>query len=123
MPYSKIELYAAIRRDARAEISARAIERKHGAGRRTIVKAMASPWPEPRKHLPPRDSKLDPFKPVIDEMLRADLAAPRKQRHTVTRIWWPEGGHQSSTRRQTSMRGRLADGTTAIGTEGPSPSW
>ena len=35
----------------------------------------------------PRVSKLDPFKPVIDEILKADLDAPHKQRHTVTRIW------------------------------------
>jgi hypothetical protein len=27
------------------------------------------------------------FKPVIDQMLRADLDAPRKQRHTVKRIF------------------------------------
>jgi transposase len=87
MPSSKVELYAAIRRDVRAGMSARAIERKHGVGRRTIVKAMSSAWPQPRKELPPRPSKLDPFKPVIDEILKADLDAPRKQRHTVTRIW------------------------------------
>ena len=86
-PASKVELYAAIRRDVRAGMSARAIERKHGAGRRTIVKAMSSAWPEPRKKLPPRGSKLDPYKPVIDEILRADLDAPRKQRHTITRIY------------------------------------
>jgi transposase len=86
-PASKVELYAAIRRDVRAGMSARAIERKHGVGRRTIVKAMASAWPGRRKELPPRPSKLDPFKPVIDEILKADLDAPRKQRHTVTRIW------------------------------------
>ena len=86
-PASKVELYAAIRRDVRAGTSARAIERKHGVGRRTIVKAMSSAWPGPRKELPPRPSKLDPFKPVIDEILKADLDAPRKQRHTVTRIW------------------------------------
>jgi len=30
--------------------------------------------------------KLDPFKHAIDEMLRVDLDAPRKQRHTATRI-------------------------------------
>jgi transposase len=30
---------------------------------------------------------LDPVKPWIDEVLRADLAAPRKQRHTVRRIY------------------------------------
>jgi transposase len=87
MPQSKVELYAAIRRDARAGMSARAIERKYRVGRRTIVKALASAWPEPRKKPPPRRSKLDPFKAAIDEMLRADLDAPRKQRHTITRIF------------------------------------
>jgi len=29
---------------------------------------------------------LDPFKDAIDQMLRADLDAPRKQRHTATRV-------------------------------------
>ncbi|MET8162513.1 IS21 family transposase [Sphaerisporangium sp. NPDC005289] len=87
MPPSKVELYAAIRRDARAGMSGRAIEKKYRIGRRTIVKALVSAWPEPRKQLPPRASKLDPFKPAIDEILKADLDAPRKQRHTVTRIW------------------------------------
>ena len=86
-PVPKVELYAAIRRDARAGMSARAIERKYRVGRRTIIKALASAWPEPRKKPPRRASKLDPFKPAIDEMLRADLDAPRKQRHTVTRIY------------------------------------
>jgi transposase len=87
MPPSKVELYAAIRRDARAGMSGRAIEKKYQVGRRTIVKALASAWPEQRKEMTPRGSKLDPFKPVIDEILKADLDAPRKQRHTVTRIW------------------------------------
>src|ERR1700733_5886787 len=87
VPPSKVELYAAIRRDARAGMSGRAIEKKYRVGRRTIVSAMASAWPEPRRQLPPRASKLDPFKPVIDEILTADLDAPRKQRHTITRIW------------------------------------
>ena len=35
----------------------------------------------------PRATALDPYKPVIDAMLRSDLDAPRKQRHTVTRIF------------------------------------
>ena len=87
MPPSKVELYAAIRRDARAGMSGRAMERKYRVGRRTIIKALSSAWPEPRKKLPPRASKLDPYKPAIDEILRADLDAPRKQRHTVTRIY------------------------------------
>lgn len=60
---------------------------------RTDVRPMQVPvalredWPEPRKKLPPRASALDPYKPVTDEILRTDLDAPRKQRHTVTRIF------------------------------------
>jgi transposase len=84
---SKVDLYAAIRRDVRAGMSARGIERKYGVGRRTVVKAVESPWPQPRKQLPPRGSKLDPYKSLIDEILRVDLDAPRKQRHTVKRIY------------------------------------
>ena len=34
-----------------------------------------------------RESKLDPFKPLIDEWLRADKLAPRKQRHSATRVF------------------------------------
>ena len=37
--------------------------------------------------MPPRPSKLDMYKPVIDDILRADLVAPRKQRHSVMRIY------------------------------------
>lgn len=46
---------------------------------------MDSVWPEPRKKLPPRPTALDPYKAVIDGILRADLDAPRKQRHTGSR--------------------------------------
>ncbi|MFE3448349.1 hypothetical protein ACFXJ8_05375 [Nonomuraea sp. NPDC059194] len=84
---SKVELYAAIRRDSRAGLASRALQRKYGVGFRTIEKALASVWPTPRKPLPARASRLDPFKPVIDQMLRADLDAPRKQKHTAKRIF------------------------------------
>jgi hypothetical protein len=86
-PKSKVDLYAAIRRDVRAGMSNRAVQRKYGVGFRTVKAAMESVWPEPRKQLPPRKTRLDAFKPVIDQMLRADLDAPRKQRHTVKRIF------------------------------------
>lgn len=49
--------------------------------------ALESVWPAPRKQLPPRVSRLDPFKATIDEILREDLDAPRKQRHTVKRVF------------------------------------
>jgi hypothetical protein len=80
---SRVELYAAIRRDARAGLSGRALERKHRVGWRTVRQALASAWPEQRKSYPPQASKLDPYKGVIDAILRADLDAPRKQRHTA----------------------------------------
>ena len=84
---SKVELYAALRRDAREGMSHRALERKYRVGWRTVQKALSSALPQPRELYAPRRSKLDPFKPVIDQMLRADLDAPRKQRHTVVRIY------------------------------------
>src|SRR4051812_20523994 len=52
-----------------------------------VAQALKSAWPEPRKKMPPRQSRLDGYKPAIDQMLWADLSAPRKQRHTVRRVF------------------------------------
>lgn len=68
-------------------LSNRETERKHRVGWRTVQAALTSAWPTPRKAYPKRQSKLDQFKPVIDGMLRTDLDAPKKQRHTITRIY------------------------------------
>jgi len=85
---SRVELFAAIRRDSRAGgLSGRDLAQKYKVGRRTVALALSSAWPEPRKKLPPRRSRLDPCKEVIDRILRADLDAPRKQRHTTKRIF------------------------------------
>lgn len=84
---SRVELFAAIRRDARAGMSQRELERTYRVGWRTVQTALGSAWPAPRAAYPVRASKLDRFKPVIDDILVADLDAPRKQRHTVTRIF------------------------------------
>jgi transposase len=83
-----VELFAAIRRDSRLEgLSVRALARKYGVHRRMVREALSSAWPAPRKKLPPRKSRLDPFKHAINRMLVGDLDAPRKQRHTVKRIF------------------------------------
>lgn len=84
---SKAQLYADIRRDARAGVGVRELQRRYGVGWRTVKAAMDSAWPMPRADYPSRASKLDPFKPVIDQMLTEDLNAPRKQRHTATRVY------------------------------------
>ncbi|MBF6467506.1 hypothetical protein IU427_20290 [Nocardia beijingensis] len=75
---SRAELIAAIRRDARDGLSNRQIQRKYGVGYRTVKQALASAWPTERKEYSPRGPKLEPFKPVIDAILIADLDAPRK---------------------------------------------
>ncbi|MCT9081324.1 hypothetical protein [Streptomyces fulvoviolaceus] len=84
---SKADLYAAIRRDHRAGMSMRALQRKSGVTWQTVRRALDLVWPEPRKKLPPRPTRLDPYKPVIDGMLRRDLDAPPKQRHTAKRVF------------------------------------
>ncbi|MFF9113900.1 hypothetical protein [Streptomyces sp. NPDC014805] len=86
-PKSKVDLYAAIRPDARVGMSNRALQRRYGVGFRTVRAAMESVWPEPRQQPPPRKARVDAFKSAIDHMLRADLDAPRKRRHTVKRIF------------------------------------
>lgn len=84
---SRSDLYAAIRRDHRAGLGKRALMRKYGVGHPTVQKALESAWPQPRKKLPPRATRLDPFKSLVDELLRVDLDAPRKQRHTAKRVF------------------------------------
>ncbi len=84
---SRVELFAAIRRDAREGVSGRKIQRKHGVSYRTVQQALTSAWPTVCKEYTPRPSKLEPFKPIIDAIRLADLDAPRKQRHTLTRLY------------------------------------
>jgi hypothetical protein len=85
---SRVELFAAIRRDARVEgLSVRALADRHGVHRRTVRQALGSAVPPARK-TPVRSAPVTaPWRAVMDEMLRADLDAPPKQRHTAHRVW------------------------------------
>ncbi|MDQ2709106.1 MAG: IS21 family transposase [Actinomycetota bacterium] len=84
---SRVELFALIRRDARVEeMSIRELSRRHGVHRRTVRQALAVAEPPVRKRPARSSPRLEPFRDAIDVMLRADLDAPRKQRHTATRI-------------------------------------
>ncbi|BEL12836.1 hypothetical protein Q0Z83_110270 [Actinoplanes sichuanensis] len=85
-----MELFERIRRDRRLEpeISQRELARRYGVHRRTVREALHSPVPPPRKKpSKTRASVLGPAMDWIDAMLREDLSAPRKQRHTARRIY------------------------------------
>lgn len=84
---SRVELYAAIRREYRAGESKSSLQRKYHVAFETVQAALDSAWPAQRKKPRPRESRLDPFKNLVDEWLRADLQAPRKQRHTARRVF------------------------------------
>jgi len=66
------EKYAGIRRDAGNGMSERAIERKHHVGRRTIVKALASPEPPERKKIHREPAALNGLYGHINAMIEAD---------------------------------------------------
>jgi transposase len=84
---NKVELFAAIRWDHHQGLGVRALARKYEVHRRTVRVALDSPVPperkEPARAAPVRESVAG----WIDEMLREDLEAPRKQRHTSRRIF------------------------------------
>ena len=84
---SRVELFERIRRDHRREgLSIRGLADRHGVHRRTVRQALASALP-PQRVRPDREAPvLDPARPLIDAMLREDLDAPRKQRHTARRV-------------------------------------
>src|SRR6185437_11883766 len=82
-----VDEYARIRQAYRQEqMSIRELARRFHHSRRKIREILAHPEPKPyqRRPLP---SVLDPFKPVIDTILKEDEQAPRKQRHTAAKIF------------------------------------
>ncbi|MFD9594050.1 hypothetical protein ACFWA9_15000 [Kitasatospora sp. NPDC059973] len=87
MPRSREWLFERIRQAHREQgLSGRELAARFKVSRNTVKKALESPVPPKRKSPPPRKSVLEPVKGVIDAMLREDLDAPAKQKHTVPRI-------------------------------------
>jgi transposase len=85
---SRVELFAAIRFDwQRNGSSIRALADKYGVHRRTVRQAIESVVPPERRSPARATPVLNTVRGWVDEMLREDLAAPRKQRHTARRIF------------------------------------
>lgn len=77
-----------IRLDARdKDMSIRELARAHGVHRRTVRAALAEATPPARKTPERKAPKLGPWEDTIRAWLTADQKVPRKQRHTVRRIW------------------------------------
>lgn len=69
-------------------LSVREISRRTGFHRSTVTKMieLGAP-PGYRRKQEPKRPVLGPFIPIIDAILNSDRSAPRKQRHTATRIF------------------------------------
>ena len=82
---------------------------KHGVCYRTVVAALESAWRKEREGSAEARVAADPYHQVIDEWLRDDLDAPRKQRHTAKRIF-----DRSSVNATTDYSDRVLPVTTDI---------
>ena len=82
-------MYGRVRRACHVEgMSVREAARVFGLHRETVSKMLLySVPPGYRRSEPVRRPKLDPFTGIIDRILAEDRTAPRKQRHTVKRIF------------------------------------
>lgn len=84
---SRVVFFEAIWRDSRREgLLIRAMAEKHRVHRRTVRQALTSATPPEAARRQWQSRKIDPYSDAIDEMLRTDLTAPRKQRHTARRV-------------------------------------
>lgn len=83
-----MELFEQIRREYEFGVGTIAgVSRKLGVHRRMVREALQSAEPAGTKSRQRRLRKLDAASAFIDQVLRGDLSAPPKQRHTARRIF------------------------------------
>ena len=84
---SKVELFERIRREHDAGVSIRELARRYRVHRRMVRQAIGNAVPPARKTPERASPAMGPYAEIVRGWLRADLAAPRKQRHTARRVW------------------------------------
>ena len=84
-----VDLYSRVRRACHVDgMSKSAAARLFGINRKTVSKMLEhSVPPGYRRKGPPVRPKLDPFLPIIDQILEEDRSLLKKQRHTAKRIF------------------------------------
>ena len=84
-----VELYSRVRRACHVGgMSERAAAGHFGIDRKTVSKILKhSVPPGYRREHPPVRPKLDPFIPIINQILEEDKSRIKKQRHTARRIY------------------------------------
>ena len=109
----KVDKYALIRRAHLVDkMSVRELARTFHHSKRKFREILRQPEPKPYQRRP-MPSVVDSFKPVIDEILRTDEEAPRKQRHTAAKIYrrlrdeHAYAGGYDRVRRYVISKGRL----------------
>jgi hypothetical protein len=112
---AKQEKYAAIRRDAANGMSGRAIERKHHAGRRTIVRALLFADPPERKKIHREPAALHGLHGHIDAMIEAD------PKITTAAIWQRLADEHATTVAYYTLRTHVTSRRAARKTPGTPP--
>jgi hypothetical protein len=86
---SDMEFWRDVRRQVlTGELSRRGACRKYGLGWHTLKKILCHEEPPGYRQSEPRPKrKLEPFLPIIHQILTDDGQAPKKQRHTARRIF------------------------------------
>lgn len=84
-----MEMWSEIRRRVlTGELTKRAACREYDLHWETLEKILAHVEPPGYRRTKPRHKpKIEPFLPIIEEILESDRKAPQKQRHTAKRIW------------------------------------
>jgi transposase len=83
-----VELFESIRREYQFGVGTiKGVAQKFGVHRRMVREALADAVPKQRRRAERARPKLEPAVSFIDEILKSDLQAPRKQRHTAHRIY------------------------------------
>ncbi len=86
--FTDMQMWAEIRRRVlNGEISKRAACREYDMHWKTLEKILTFTEPPGYRLSQPRGSKVDPFLPIIQEILESDKKVHRKQRHTAQRIF------------------------------------